>query len=288
MLFYYAYSGHKNGLERVRRGAALMNALRERGTEATLLVNDFRAGLVAKELGVKDYVTVETVQDIDAVAQIGDSIIIDSLEDDHGRLVKYCSDFKQVWRFAHSADDRSIHGEILLRAGVQEEADIDAAIVEHSYYNTFDKEERVLFYLGDSDYDKIILNNESFFKSFEMELLLGNYFFVKYEDDLAKLFKVLHEPEEYEALIQSSTTVVTSSSQTALEAKVAGAKVIYIDLIEDTLYPLPLLNNLGIESVNGLDIEAVKVLLNTNKAQDNTLCKEKVSLISDKLIHKIL
>ena len=59
MLFYYAYSGHKNGLERVRRGAALMNALRAKGTEATLLVNDFRAGLAAKELGVKDYVTVE-------------------------------------------------------------------------------------------------------------------------------------------------------------------------------------------------------------------------------------
>jgi hypothetical protein len=121
-----------------------------------------------------------------------------------------------------------------------------------------------------------------------MELLLGNYYFVKYEDDLAQLFKGLHEPEEYETLIQSSTTVVTSSSQTALEAKIAGAKVIYIDLIEDTLYPLPLLNILGIESVKGLDVEAVKVLLNTNNAQKNTVCKEKVSEISKKLIEKIL
>jgi len=288
MLFYYAYSGHKNGLERVRRGAALMNALRERGTEATLLVNDFRAGLAAKELGVKDYVTVESVQDIDAIAEVGDSIIIDSLEDDHGRLVKYCSDFKQVWRFAHSIDDKSIHGETLLRAVAKEEADIDAAIVEQSYYDTHAKEERVLFFLGDSDYDKIILNNESFFKSFEMELLLGNYFFVKYEDDLAKLFKVLHEPEEYETLIQSSTTVVTSSSQTALEAKIAGAKVIYIDLIGDTIYPVALLNALGIESVKELNMEAVTALLNKNSAQNNTESKEKVSIISEKLINKIL
>jgi len=288
MLFYYAYSGHKNGLERVRRGAAVMNALRAKGTEATLLVNDFRAGLAAKELGVKDYVTVESVQDIDAIAEVGDSIIIDSLEDDHGRLVKYCSDFKHVWRFAHSIDDKSIHGETLFRAASKEEADLDAAIVEESYYDAQEKEERVLFFLGDSDYDKIILNNASFFNAFEMELLLGNYFFVKYEDDLAKLFQALHEPEEYETLIQSSTTVVTSSSQTAVEAKIAGAKVIYIDLIEDTLYPADLLNTLGIESVKGLDVEAVQALLNTNNAQENTVCKEKVSVISKNLIHKIL
>ena len=288
MLFYYAYSGHKNGLERVRRGAAVMNALRAKGIEATLLVNDFRAGLAAKELGVKDYVTVESVQDIDAIAEVGDSIIIDSLEDDHGRLVKYCSDFKHVWRFAHSIDDKSIHGETLFRAASQEEADIDAAIVEESYYDAHEKEERVLFFLGDSDYDKIILNNASFFNAFEMELLLGNYFFVKYEDDLAKLFQALHEPEEYETLIQSSTTVVTSSSQTALEAKIAGAKVIYIDLIEDTLYPVNLLNTLGIESVKGLDIEAVQALLNTNNAEENTVCRENVSVISKNLIHKIL
>jgi len=288
MLFYYAYSGHKNGLERVRRGAALMNALQSNGTEATLLVNDFRAGLAAKELGVKDYVTVESVQDIDAIAQTGDSIIIDSLEDDHGRLVKYCADFKHVWRFAHSMDDKSIHGETLLRAESKDESDVDALIVEASYYDVLKKEERVLFFLGDSDYDKVILSNETFFKSFDMELLLGNYFFVKYEDDLAKLFNELHEPEEYETLIHSSSMVVTSSSQTALEAKIAGAKVIYIDLIEDTIYPVALLNTLGIESVKGLDAEAVQDLLNKKNSQDNKETKKKVSGISKKLIEHII
>ena len=120
-----------------------------------------------------------------------------------------------------------------------------------------------------------------------MELLLGNYFFVKYEDDLAKLFKALHEPEEYETLIQGSTTIVTSSSQTAIEAKIAGARVIYVDLIEDTIYPVALLNTLGIESVNGLDTEAVENILNTNNPQDNTESKEKVSAISQKLINTI-
>ena len=57
MVFYYAHTGHKVGLERLRRGAALLKKLEAEGVEARLLVNDFRAGLAARELGVREYVT---------------------------------------------------------------------------------------------------------------------------------------------------------------------------------------------------------------------------------------
>jgi len=257
MLFYYANSGHKIGLERVRRGAALLKKLANQGVETQLLVNDFRAGLVAKELGVKEYVTVETVQDIDAIAQFGDSIIIDSPEDDHGRLVKYCEDFKHVWRFEVGSDDVSVHGEILFKAGCKDENCVNAVIVDDTYFEKIQKEERTLFFLSDADYDKMILSNETFFKTLNMELLLGNYFFVKYEDDLAKLFSTLHEPEEYADLITSSSRIVTASAQTALEAKASAAKVIYINLSESDLYPVELLKTYGIDIVNGFDAEEV-------------------------------
>ena len=260
MLFYYANSGHKIGLERVRRGAALLKRLEVNGVETQLLVNDFRAGLVAKDLGVKEYVTVETVQDIDAIAEAGNSIIIDSPEDDHGRLVKYCADFKNVWRFAHDSSDSSVHGEILLKAGCKEENCLDAVIIDDLYFEEKRKEERTLFFLSDADYDKTILGNGPFFKTLDMELLLGNYFFVKYEDDLAKLFSTLHEPEEYVDLVTGSSCIVTASAQTALEAKASGAKVIYIDL-NNSLYPLELLSRYGIDIVNGFDAEAVRKYL---------------------------
>ena len=258
MVFYYANTGHKIGLDRLRRGAAVVKKLEDNGVEARLLVNDFRAGLAAKELGAKEYVTIETVQDIDAIAEAGNSIIIDSSEDDHGRLVKYCADFKNVWRFEHSPEDQSVHGETLIRVACQDEECISAVIVDEMYIPQGNKEERVLFFLDDADYDKTILSNEDFFKAFEMELLLGNYFFVKYEDDLAKLFSTLHEPEEYFDLIESSQTIVTASSQTALEAKACGAKVIYIDLQKDALYPVEVLRSYGISIVDGFDAEEVK------------------------------
>ena len=253
MLYYYANTGHKLGLERLRRGSALLNKLKEEGTETQLLVNDFRAGLVARELGVKEYVTIEGIQDIDAIAQNGDSIVIDSMEDDHGRLVKYCQDFDKVWRFAHDNEDTSIHGETLIGT--------DTIMVDDTFFEETKKEERVLFFLGDADYDKTILGNKDFFQAFDMELLLGNYFFVKYEDDLSKLFSTLHEPEEYEDLIKSSTTIVTASAQTALEAKSAGANVIYIALEERKLYEEKILNKYGIVIINGFDVETLLELL---------------------------
>jgi len=257
MLYYYANTGHKIGLERLRRGVALLNSLSAKGEETQFLVNDFRAGLVAKDLGVRDYVTVEGVQDIDAIAEVGNSIIIDSVEDDHGRLVKYCADFKDVWRFAHDAHDVSVHGETILG--------LDTVLVDDTYFEVHDKEERTLFFLSDADYNKTILGNEDFFKAFDMELLLGNYFFVKYEDDLAKLFTTLHEPEEYEYLIKSSTTIVTASAQTAFEAKASGAKVIYIVLDDRILYDVEILKQYGIAIVNGFNIQELQTFLSSTQ-----------------------
>jgi len=275
MLYYYAHSGHKIGLERVRRGVAIIKRLKEEGKEATLLVNDFRAGLAAKELGVYEYITIETILDIDAIAQTGDSIIIDSNEDDKSRLIKYCSDFKNVWRFEKNAEDDTRVDEMMFKLECKDESCQNALIVDDEYFKETSKEQRVLFFLGDTDHHKSILEQEEFFKSFDMELLLGNYFFVKYEDDIAKLFSKLYEPEEYMDIIKSSSTVVTSSSQTAMEAKVAGADVIFIEFNKDTLYPSKILKEYGIKVINEFDISSLKE------------CLEKISESSLKYIDKI-
>ncbi len=272
MLFYYTNTGHKIGLERLRRGAALLKRLASQGIKTQLLVNDFRAGLVAKELGVKEYVTVETVQDIDAIAQFGDSIIIDSPEDDHGRLVKYCEEFENVWRFEVGNDDASVHGEMLFKVECKDEDCESAVIIDDDYFEETTKEERILFFLGDADYDKTILGNEAFFKALNMELLLGNYFFVKYEDDLAKLFVTLHEPEGYMDLIKSSSHIVTASAQAALEAKASGAKVIYLSNPKTDLYPAERLKTYGIDIVNGFNVEQViKYLKEESSITQNTI-----------------
>ncbi len=267
MLYYYAHTGHKYGLDRAKRATAIIEALADKGIECRLLLNDFRAGVALKEHGVVEHVTIETILDIDAVAERGDSVIIDSDEDDKGKLELYVENFKHVWRFAKSPDDYSLYGETVWRCDVEQGQ--QSSVVVHPRYLEApqSKEDRLLFFLGDSDHEKVILNHSDFFDAFKekMELLLGHYFFVKYEEELAKHFKALHEPEEYIDLISTASTVVTASAQTAMEAVASGARTIFIETDKPRIYPSPILKRYGVEVLDGWHADALERMLSDNE-----------------------
>ena len=289
-IYYYAYTGHKYGLDRARRAVGVLKKLREAGFDTMLLVNDFRAGLAVKDLGIPESINIEGIQDIDAIAQTGDVVIIDSPEDDHGRLVKYCADFKQVFRFAEHDEDKSIHGEIMLTVNCKDEDCISSVIVDDVYCQVAKKEERTLFFLGDSDADKTILANADFFKNNKMELLLGHYFYVKYERDLEKLFTTLHESEEYVDLICSSSHIVTSSYQTALESNATGTKVIFVEIKTLNSKQKALFKLLGIIIIIGFDNETYEEVLRESKevqSHNNCVNIETNNNIIKKLIAKL-
>jgi hypothetical protein len=63
-IYYYAYTGHKNGLDGLKRATALLKEFDKKGLNTLLLVNDFRASLVAREFGVANSVHIETIQDL--------------------------------------------------------------------------------------------------------------------------------------------------------------------------------------------------------------------------------
>ncbi|MDQ1325073.1 MAG: hypothetical protein QG564_197 [Campylobacterota bacterium] len=285
MLYYYAHTGHKIGLDRMKRAAALLKELQTQGVEVRLLVNDFRAGLAAKEFGIRDSVTIETVQDIDVIAQIGDSLIIDSPEDDRGRLQKYCTEYRAVFRFEQNIEDMPRYTETMLKLYCQDELCISSVIIDNIYFEPIQKKERTLFFLGDADYDKIILSHKHFFEANPMELLLGHYFFVKYEDDLAKIFSKLYEPEEYTNLIRTSSRVITASFQTALEAKASGAEVIYLKLDEksENISDYLTLNNISV--IDSLDDKSYEKL--EGVASKTPHPTKNISIIARNIINKI-
>jgi len=285
-LYYYAHTGHKYGLDRAKRAVAILKKLNQAGVDTMLLVNDFRAGLAVRDLGIQDSITIESIQDIDAIAQTGDVIIIDSPEDDHGRLVKYCADFKQVFRFAEHDDDKTIHGEIMLTLDCDPQDSISSIIVDDIYFEKKEKEERTLFFLGDADPQKILLKNSDILKKYSMELLLGHYFYVKYENDLEKIFTKLHESEEYSELISSSSNIITSSYQTALEASASGAKVTFVELIPLSYKQKELFKSLGI--IIGIDLNNLNYQGNAveEKIINNNNCLSFIN--NEKIINKIL
>ena len=224
MTYIYAYSNHKENLDRIRRMAVLYKRLEAEGESVTMLTNNFRAVSIAIELGAIECTTIETIMDIDFIAKDGDSIVIDSPEDDRGRLELYMQKFASVSRVISSENEVSIYGEELL--------DIDGLVDD--YYHAVAKEpkidRRVLFW-GDSDSSKSILRYREYFSDLSLELLLGEYFFPKYESEISDIFTNMHDSEDYRDVIGESSYVATSSVQSAIEASIAGAIVEYIAIL---------------------------------------------------------
>jgi hypothetical protein len=267
--YYYAYSGHKHGLDHVRRGVAIIRALKEKGVEMQLLVNDFRAGLAAKELGAESAVTVETIMDVDAMAKRGDCVILDTPEDISGRIEQYAAEFAPLFYVTDKCDYRSHADEIVLKPSCEESENcIETPMIDSAYFDVLPKEDRTLFFFGDADYDKEVLSHTDFFQGLGMEILLGHYFFVKYEDDLAKIFKILHEPEEYSELIRSSSRVVTASAQCALEARASEAEVVYMRKKSDSLCLMEQFKAYGIKIIDGFDKKVLQKVMSGQSDED--------------------
>jgi len=281
-IYYYAFSGHKWGLDSVKRGVALIKALRDEDIEVQLLVSDFRAGLAAKDLGVGDAVTIETIMDIDMIAKRGDILFIDTPEEDHGRIERYSREYKYLFHIVDDFSEESNFGEIIVSPNSDKFSSI---LIDREYYHHHKKVDRVLFFLGDADYDKEILTHSDFFAEFEMDLLLGHYFFIKYEDELSEIFVTLHEAEEYSDTISSSSVVVTCSKQTALEAKASQSDVIYMKKDSDEKDILYLLETFGIKIIESYDKNMLSKALNMSK--NEALLPKFIDTFSKNLLNEI-
>jgi len=223
MIYLYAYTNHRADLEALRRMGALWRALESRGVRAELIVNDYRAQLAGRELELPPATTVENIMELDAVVSHGGTVVIDSPEDPGERLGFYVEKYEAVYR-VEPCGGTSRFGETVL------EAYNEGAVVDPVYEaaSTVKIPRKVLIY-GDTDHDKRLLNAAEALGALGLDLYWGSYFYVKYEEELARCFGTIHESEEYRELIEGSETVVTAMPQTAAEAIVAGAKTIWLD-----------------------------------------------------------
>ena len=253
MTYIYAYSNHKTGLSRLRRMAVRYRELQAEGVEVELLTNDFRAAAAIREYGVSACTTIETILDIDYVAQRGDSLIIDSPEEDHGKLRQYVEMFARVEKVATHCEEVSRFGE--------KTVSVDPLV---DRYYVMKREEpkiaRTLFFYGDSDPKKWIESAAKQWSGLGMELLLGSYFYPNYEEALAGLFGRLYEAESYRECIAYSSRIVTADTQCAYEAQAAGAEVIYL-YEEMEACQREQMETLGIHLLETTDIGALKLLL---------------------------
>jgi len=209
--FYYVHTGHRIGLDRFRRAAAIVHALGD--FEITLLCSDFRIAQVASEYGVKNSVGVDVVRNIPQISHYGDRLIFDSEEANPIMLEDMKSYFST---FIHVGN-----------------ADI---AIDDEYFKQEEKTIDLTYFFGDDDYEKDLEKHLDFIDGLDASLQLGFYYFLDYEDMLKTKFKEYFEFEEYQETIKRSKVLITSSPQAVLESLASGGKPIYIqreDYIND-------------------------------------------------------
>ena len=232
-VYLYAKSGHTIGLEATKRCAAIANFLKE--FDPILCTSDFRAGAFAKDLlGVRRYVNIDVVRNLHNIMQKRDILIYDTPEanDDMKK------DMKEFCTLLYGID-----------------SEIEGIVVDTSIYTKQEnpKLEKTIFF-GDDDYYNIFLALVEKSGEFDINLLMGHYFFLGNEKIFDKHFANVIDEEEYVETIKDSKYLLTASLQTALESLACGNKPVLFKR-EDKIYDEKLIEKLNLPVIEANDLK---------------------------------
>jgi len=264
MIYLYAYTNFKDGLDSLRRVKVIYDYLTSQGKECEILLNEYRAQLTAREWGLPLATTIETIKDIDAIAGSEDIVLIDSPESIEGRVLSYPEKFKKVIYLNNSCQSVNFGNAIVL--DIFKPKNLIAPQIKSSKKNG-----KTIFIYGDSDYEKTILKNLEIFKDKNLDLYWGVYFFVKYEDEMKEIFNDIVDSGEYYEVLSEYESVITSSLQVAIDCVFNGIKIVFLELNELKICQKDLLEKLQIDLIKEIPIN-----LNIKEANQ----KEKISILN--------
>ena len=249
--FYYVHTGHRIGLDRFRRAAAMLNALQDE--DITLLTSDYRIAQEARNFGIEKSVGIDVVRNIPQIAHNGDKLIFDSDEANPLMLDDMREYFSAFIRISDDKDDVKADKEFLISPYLEGEGICNAIVVHDKYFAAFEKSVELSYFFGDDDYEKDLEKHLDFVEGLNPHLQLGFYYFLDYEDMLSKKFEHTFEFEEYDEMIQSSKILLTASPQAVLDSLAAGGKPIYFQREDYTRDFIPLFEKLNIPVVYDYD-----------------------------------
>ena len=267
-VYLYAKSGHTVGLDATKRCAVIANFLKE--LDPILCTSDFRAGAFAKDnLGVKKYVNIDVVRNLHNMMHRGDILIYETPEVNENmkeEMKEFCT----------------------LLYGIGEE--LNEIIVDESIYikNENPTIEKTIFF-GDDDYHNLLLGIIEDSKKYDINLLMGHYFFLGNEKIFVNHFLNIIDEEEYVQTIQNSKYLLTASLQTALESLSCGNKPVLFRRI-DKSYDEELIKKLNIPLVQSDNLEELinqfELIIKDYPAITNFKCTD-FKIISSEIKEKI-
>jgi hypothetical protein len=225
--FYYVHTGHRIGLDRFHRAVAIVNEL-QKEIDITLLCSDFRIASEAKEYGIKRSVGVDVVRNIPQIAHHYDKMIFDSAEINPTLLEDMTQYFSPFIRISDHPSDTKHPNEFLISPYLEGDGVCNGVVVGERYYEPLPKTIPMALFFGDDDYERDLEKNQEMFKSLKMELLMGFYHFMGYENSLKGSFSRIHECEAYDDVIRHSEILISASPMAVLQSLAGGGKPIFI------------------------------------------------------------
>lgn len=286
-LFYYVHTGHRIGLDRFRRAAAIINTLSV-DLDVTLLCSDFRIAQVARDFGIKSSVGIDVVRNIPQITNHGDKLIFDSDEANPIMLDDMRQYFSTFIRISDDNCDKKVINEYLLSPYLEGDDICTAYAIDDKYFQKEEKTIKLSLFFGDDDYEKDLESKLNFLSELNPTLQLGFYYFLDYEDSLKERYRNHFEFEEYDEMIKTSEVLISASPQAVLENLAAGGKPIYIQREDYSTNFIDLFKSLNIPIVYNYDKDILYLTLKTiNNIKYGTVdknCNKISNFIKESLI----
>ena len=259
--FYYVHTGHRIGLDRFRRAAAILHTLQDE--DITLLTSDYRIAQIARDFGIEKSVGIDVVRNIPQISHNGDKLIFDSDEANPLMLEDMREYFSAFVRISDDKNDTKDPKEFLISPYLEGEGICNCVAVDERFFGDFQKSVELTYFFGDDDYEKDLEKHFDFIEDLNPNLQLGFYYFLNYEDMLKEKFPNHFEFEEYDTMIQSTKILLTASPQAALDSLAAGSKPIFFQREDYTKDFIPLFEKLNIPVVNNYDKNHLSEIITT-------------------------
>jgi hypothetical protein len=286
-IYYYAHTGHRIGLDRFRRAAALITCMKQE-CEIILLTSDYRIASIAREYGIDHAVGVDVVRNIANIAYQGDKLIFDSDEANPIMLEDMREYFSSFIRLSDKKDEVVAPNEYLISPYLSDEENVkQALIVDEKYFGTFTKDVALTYFFGDDDYEKDLEKHIGFVEGLDPYLQLGFYYFLDYEAQLKKRFSHYFEFDDYENMIQRTDILITASPQAVLESLASGGRPIYFQREDYPKDYIALFQTLGIPVIKDYNKQQLQSEI-ANISQNNYHKIEKNCYQIEKILKKWL
>ena len=142
--FYYVHTGHRIGLDRFRRAAAIIKSLGD--VDITLLSSDFRIAQISREFGIEKSVGLDVVRNIPQISHYGDQLIFDSEEANPIMLDDMREYFSTFIRISDDKEDKKADNELLISPYLQGEGICNSYTIDDKYFQKSAKSVEISYF----------------------------------------------------------------------------------------------------------------------------------------------